>query len=190
MRTAAQIGVRCRLECESALTGPCRSCVSDAGRACLRRPLRPRRTAGNRRTAARIRSKAPFQTWHRDCTMQGQLNHTLNCLKRGGGSNEIRLRFTAFRGRNGRPKRHSWRSFGTIHQTRAAQAEKEAIDRQRTCCPSCRQGGKPLSRTAGSRRPTHHRSRPQRLDRAVQRRHREALRIPARRIARAVRSKC
>jgi len=26
--------------------------------------------------------------------LQGQLNHTLNCLKRGGGSNETRLRFT------------------------------------------------------------------------------------------------
>jgi len=31
----------------------------------------------------------------------GQLNHTLNCLKRGGGSIEIRLRITVFRGRKG-----------------------------------------------------------------------------------------
>jgi PAS domain S-box-containing protein len=29
---------------------------------------------------------------------QGQLNHTLNCLKRGGGSIEIRLRFAALKG--------------------------------------------------------------------------------------------
>src|SRR5689334_6408597 len=28
---------------------------------------------------------------------EGQLNHTLNCLKRGGGSIEVRLRFTVFR---------------------------------------------------------------------------------------------
>jgi PAS domain S-box-containing protein len=57
---------------------------------------------------------------------EGQLNHTLNCLKRGGGSIEIRLRFTAFRGRNG--DRNSFMAFFWDNTSdRAAEAEKEQL---------------------------------------------------------------
>jgi PAS domain S-box-containing protein len=57
---------------------------------------------------------------------EGQLNHTLNCLKRGGGSIEIRLRFTAFRGRNGN-QNGFMAFFWDNTPDRSAQAEKEEL---------------------------------------------------------------
>ncbi len=57
---------------------------------------------------------------------EGQLNHTLNCLKRGGGSIEIRLRFTVFRGRNGEANGYM-AFFWDNSPDRAAQAEKDQL---------------------------------------------------------------
>jgi PAS domain S-box-containing protein len=55
-----------------------------------------------------------------------QLNHTLNCLKRGGGSTEIRLRFKTFRGRNGELNGYM-AFFWDNTPDRTAQAEKEEL---------------------------------------------------------------
>jgi PAS domain S-box-containing protein len=55
-----------------------------------------------------------------------QLNHTLNCLKRGGGSIEIRLRFTVLRGRK-RDSNGFMAFFWDNTPDRESQAEKEQL---------------------------------------------------------------
>ena len=58
--------------------------------------------------------------------MQKQLNHTLNCLKRGGGPIEIRLRITVSRGRKG--NHHEFMAFFWDNTPDpAAEAEKEEL---------------------------------------------------------------
>lgn len=69
--------------------------------------------------------------WHSVCIYEEQLNHTLNCLKRGGGATELRLRFTVFRGSDGN-QNEIMAFFWDATQERTAPAEKgtPVIDEQ------------------------------------------------------------